>query len=1563
MIVFIDTEVNPQTKTVTDYGAVREDGAILHSCSRSDFDAFVSGCDVVCGHNIINHDLKYTALRENPTIVDTLFLSPLLFPKRPYHHLVKGDKLQVDELNNPVNDSMKARDLLNDEIAAWNRLSPDRQEIYYQLLHDTIQFGGFFKYINYISPRQQSFLGRILRTQPEWRRLIMNEYEGRVCSHSDFETLASQYPIELAYCLAVIGADDIFSITPAWVLRNYPQVISVMDLLRNTSCSSCGYCHSQLDAHNGLKEFFGYDEFRIFDGIPMQQQAVESAIRGESLLTIFPTGGGKSLTFQLPALMAGRNTHGLTVVISPLQSLMKDQIDNLAACGISDAVTINGLLDPIERATAIGQVADGTANLLYIAPEMLRSKTIERLLTDRNVVRFVIDEAHCFSAWGHDFRVDYLYIGDFIRNLQEKKQLSNPIAISCFTATAKQKVISDVCDYFRARLGLELKVFAASAERKNLHYSVLHADTADEKYNLLRSLILGHKCPTIVYVSRTRRTSELAQHLVQDGIRALPFNGKMEAAEKVKNQNAFMSGEVQVIVATSAFGMGVDKKDVGLVVHYNISDSLENYVQEAGRAGRDPAMQADCFVLYADSDLDKHFMLLNQTKLSISEIQQVWKAIKELTAKRDNVSCSPLDIARQAGWGDELEDLETRVKAAIAALEDAGFIQRGSNSPHVFATGIAVKNMEEARRKLTGSQLFDEQSREEAVRIIKSLISARATTEARGAEAESRVDYLADILGMSKETVIRNINLMRQDGLLADSRDMQAWVSKGTSQRNLDIILKLEQFLLQRLATEPQRVNYKELNDEAQKAGLTYSNVKRMRMLLHFLSLKGYVHKQEHRSSESVSVRLQASKEVAMSRFERRIDICRFIIDKLGADRDVSKDMSLVNFSVVELLNQFVAGQQGLMFAEREKPTIADVEEALLYLSKTELMKIEGGFIVIYNTMQIGRIVDRRTRYGKEQYRLLDEFYKQRIRQIHIVGEYANLMVRDYDAALRFVNDYFTMDFRKFINLYFKEDRRTQIDKNITPAKYNKLFGELSARQREIIDDKQSKYIVVAAGPGSGKTRVLVHKLASLLLLEDVKHEQLLMLTFSRAAATEFKKRLIELVGNAAHYVDIKTFHSYSFDLIGKQGNLDEARDVVQRAAEMIENGEVEQSKIAKSVLVIDEAQDMGADDFRLVQALIHQNEEMRVIAVGDDDQNIYAFRGSDSRYMQSLVAYEGARLYEMTDNYRSSKAVVACANRYVSHIPRRMKRTLIHSATGEQGKVVTLKSLQNAEIDLQGSTAVLTRTNEETMQVAYELEQRGLHATIAQSMGGFRFGNLAEIRYFLKQIGDDEGVAISNERWEDAKQRTIQAYASSICLAIMNHFFTDFEVTHKAFYRSDLREFIFESDIEDFIAADDRSLFVSTIHKAKGREFDNVYLLSPVPDGQDINDMRAYYVGLTRAKRNLYLVTNPPADYPSISIALGMRDVWLDFFKGRKDTVLRLRSGDSLKYRDGILLNYQDVSVAALSASGKDKLKAWTDKGYVVTAAKVSYTLAWHPLDSKTEYAVCLANLVLSKT
>ena len=1559
MLVFIDTEVGVDSQKVFDYGAVREDGAVLHTQSAQDFHAFVSGCGIICGHNIINHDLKYLQLQGNHIFIDTLPWSPLLFPQKPYHRLLKDDKLQVDELNNPVNDAKKAKDLFDDEVKAWHQLSPEIQTIYRKLLSEQQEFDGFLTFIT--EPGTQL-------VEQDLEQLIRQQFHGMICENANIAAVAKHYPVELAYSLALIGTDDVQSMTPPWVMHNYPKVGNVMTFLKNTPCGKCEYCKTQLDAHSGLKEFFGYDTFRLFDDVPMQQQAVEAAIQGQSILTIFPTGGGKSLTFQLPALMAGRNIHGLTVIISPLQSLMKDQVDNLADRGITDAVTINGLLDPIERAVAIKQVADGTANLLYIAPEMLRSRTVERLLMSRNVVRFVIDEAHCFSAWGQDFRTDYLFIGDFIRKLQIQKQQKNPIPVSCFTATAKQKVVSDICDYFKRKLGIELQIFAASAERKNLRYAVLHTETEDEKYFQLRNLILGHQCPTIVYVSRTRRTIELATRLSRDGITALPFNGKMDAAEKVANQNDFMNGEVQVIVATSAFGMGVDKKDVRLVVHYDISDSLENYIQEAGRAGRDPHLEADCFVLYGDSDLDKHFLLLNQTKLSISEIQQVWKAIKDLMAKREQVCCSPLEIARQAGWDDDnVNEIETRVKGAVTALEEAGFIRRGDNVPHIYATGILVPNMDEARNRLTASKLFDENTREVAARIIRSLISSKATAKGRGAEAESRVDYLADILGLKKETVIRNINLMRQEGILADVYDMKAFIDRANVVKGLDSPMRLERYLIELIGKGKQTFNYKQLNADAQAAGNTRCTVKMLRTLLHFLHSRGYIYKQEHRTAgESVSLQLQVSRENALARFEQRMNLCRFVAKTLEAS-PTSDNSKMVSFSMVGLLEQYNATIQTQLFGSTQKASLSDMEEALLYFSRMGLMKIEGGFMVSYSTIQLKRLVERRVRYSKEQYKLLDEFYQQRIQQIHIVGEYANMMVQDYDAAIRFVSDYFLLDYKLFIGKYFKGERRIQITKNITPEKYNQIFGLLSPRQKEIIDDKQSKYIVVTAGPGSGKTRVLVHKLASLLLMEDVKHEQLLMLTFSRAAATEFKKRLIELVEGAAHFVDIKTFHSYSFDLLGRQGTLEEADTVVQRAAEMIENNEVESSKIAKTVLVIDEAQDMGTDDFRLVKALMQQNEDMRVIAVGDDDQNIYAFRGSNSAHLRALIDDYGAKTYELIDNYRSDQAIIDYANHFVSNIPNRMKQTPIRAFYNETGHVEPSANISHFTFNpslKKGTTAVLTVTNEQALQATHMLQLQGKHVKFIQTTDGFRFIYLAEVRYFFKQLGKSEDGRISYEQWDNAKKNTEEKYATSNCLEAMRKFFDDFEATHKSFYRSDLREFVLESNYEDFIASEDNTVFVSTIHKAKGREFDTVHLMVGNIRMFDEDMLRAVYVGITRAKHNLFFYKDTAFldSQSSIVIPLSMHDVRLDYFRNHKEQTLRLRSGDKLNYSSNCLSSIQGTRITYLSKSMRKRMEELQAKGFEVTDAEVSFVLAWRPPEEQEEIAVCLANITLTK-
>ena len=1586
----IDVEVGLKDNKIHDIGALRYDNAIFHNASKKEFYDFINNVDYLCGHNIVHHDIKYLFGEEQHRwlLVDTLYMSPLLFPECPYHKLVKDDKLINEQMNNPVNDCQKAKELLWDEIARWHSLSYEKRKIFTSLLKGKKEFDGFLKMVN---------SDEVASNLPE---LIKQVYYGKICDHADLSSIIHQHPCALAYALALIDTTDFRSITPGWVLHNYPEVEYIMKTLRHTSCNNgCSYCNTLLDIHHNLKTFFGYDQFRTYEGEPLQENAAQAAVDGKSLLAIFPTGGGKSLTFQLPALMEGRTVHGLTVVISPLQSLMKDQVDNLADRGITDAVTINGMLDPISRALSIQRILDGEASLLYIAPEMLRSKTIERILTSRHIVRFVIDEAHCFSSWGQDFRVDYLYIGRFISNYQQKKGCKIPV--SCFTATAKQKVIQDICDYFKQTLNIELELFASTASRTNLHYSVIHADTDDDKYIKLRRLISESNCPTIVYVSRTKRTKELATRLSRDGFEALPFNGKMDSDEKNSNQEAFMTDKARIIVATSAFGMGVDKKDVGLVIHYDISDSLENYVQEAGRAGRDPQLNARCYVLYSDNDLDKHFILINQTKLSISEIQQVWKAIKGLTKKRMNVCCSALEIARQAGWDDSISDIETRVRTALSTLEQAGYLERGNNSPHVYATGITVKNLDEARKKISDSVLFSNDEIENSVRIIKSLISQKYISKAQDSEAESRIDYLADILGLSKSEVISAVERMRQEGILADSKDISAYLhdepgdNKRKAKKLLEDFAKIERYILNQIKDTSLQISYKQLNDDAQKNGITISKEKDIRTLLYFLTVKGYIRKKEDAVHNMEIVR-QADLETIINRFEKRLEMCRFIIEwlynQISFNINTDTENNAIKFSIIELLNDIKTKSQ-LLFINTDKIQLEDLEESLLYLSKIGALKLEGGFLVLYNAMNIRRIKDNKAKYKVDDYRMLNEFYKQKIQQVHIVGEYANLMVKDYNAALQYVQDYFQMDYKKFITKYFKGERNKEIERNLTPNKYNQLFGQLSKRQLEIISDKDSRYIVVAAGPGSGKTRVLVHKLASLLMLEDVKHEQLLMLTFSRAAATEFKQRLMELIGNAAHFVEIKTFHSYCFDLLGRIGNLDDAKNVVAEAANMIIRGDVEPNKIGKTVLVIDEAQDMSIDEYSFIKALITNNEEMRVIAVGDDDQNIFEFRGSDSKYMFKLLNEEGSRLFEMTENFRSSQNVVNYANSFIKNIDNRMKNTpiipirnfsgcveVIHHESEYMYQPIVENIIQNKR---NGNSCILTQTNEEAVIMVALLRKYGIRGKLIQSMDGFSFWNLAEVRYFLKCLNKGYKVPIIPQQlWEEAKLATFAMYAKSNSLTYVKRCIELFEQINKVKYYSDFREFIFESSVEDFCDISDADVVVSTIHKAKGREFDDVYMLLSDYYPKDDNLIRRFYVGMTRAKNRLFIYTNVKLfnntytnkfaidsniySMPEeVVLQLTHKDVYLGFFKERKKEILSLRSGDPLNYNDSIFYNTTtNTPIAKLSKNMQVIIEDWYNKGYNIKSASVRFVVAWKPKDApkeETETAVVLIDLMLS--
>ena len=1748
-ILFFDTEVASESKKLRDIGAVTDDGAVLHTRKRKEFAELATGFDFLCGHNIFEHDLKYVSrhlrragsgsepvsgsesasgsvsISESVSgsglesgsgsglesesgsgsgsgmgFIDTLCLSPLLFPARPYHRLLKDDKLLSEELNNPVSDSLKARALFYDEVTAFNRLDPGMKQIYRLLLRNKKEFKDFFKYLErrsvsdrdsdqisdrdsdlpsdresvLISDRDSDRISDRDSDRPSNResvlisdrdsdqisdrepvltsdrgsdrisnresvqvtdrepaegcgaasdfgtaagydpaadaeRLIRDRFDGKICSNAKLRTLIRKYPLELAYCLALINAGDSRSAIAPWVSRNYPKVNDILNKLCNTPCSEgCAFCDAHFDIKAKLKEYFDYDDFRRYNGEPLQQNAVQAAADGKSMVCVFPTGGGKSLTFQLPALIAGEAARGLTVVISPLQSLMKDQVDNLSAKGIVDAVTINGSLNPVERREAIGLVENGVASILYIAPESLRSASIERMIRSRNVVRFVIDEAHCFSAWGQDFRVDYQYIGPFIRKIREERGLSRPIPVSCFTATAKRKVIADIREYFRVTCGIELKLFATDAARENLRYEVLYREDDEKKYCTLRELILARNCPAIVYVARTRTTQKLAARLCDDGIDAVAYHGKMDPLKKHASQDAFMNGDADVIVATTAFGMGIDKDDVGLIIHYNISSSLEDYVQEAGRAGRNPQMNAECFILFNENDLDKHFQYLNETKLSINEIKQIWKAVKQLSKRGGVFSKTPLEIAREAGWDEGTQDIETKVKASLMALEQAGYLERGRNVPHVYATGITVRSMTEASERINGTETFTDDEKEFASRVMSFLISRKYVSKAGNDDAESRIDYIAERLGLRTEAVMNCVIRLREEGLLDDSMDMSVHIDASektnSAEQALVRLAAVENFLIDHLPACGMH-SYKELNSAAVSAGIEGSNLNDMKSILSFWMKRRYIEKTVAGDKKQFEIRWIRDKDSLRELFDSRIDLSQFIVDYLFRKEPASSGSSERVFSVLEI-QQAYNSQLTLLTALRPASS-KDVVDTLMYLKDTRVLDLDGGFLVLYNAIQVKRLEkDNRKQYRKDDYKALEEYYGQRRQQIHIVGEFARLMTKDYGEALEFVRDYFAMDYMLFVRKYFKGGREKEIDRSITPGRYNRLFDTLSPVQRQIIDDDESKNIVVAAGPGSGKTKVLVHKLASLLLLEDVKSEQLLMLTFSRAAATEFKSRLIGLIGDAAYYVDIKTFHSYCFDILGRVGSITEADSVVSRAVDLIRRNEADAGKTAKTVLVIDEAQDMDADEFALIEALMEQNDYMRVIAVGDDDQNIYGFRASDSGYMRLLLSRYGAKQYELVDNYRSDVCITALANSFASTMECRMKTRPIVSVSKEAGAAVVIRyRTQNLAVPVLenirgtfagGSCCVMTATNEEAVMMTGILNKNGYKARLIQSSDGFDLNDLLEIRGFCELLGDPaELPLISQDAWDYAVKTFKKKYSRSSRLDECLRMISAFDETSKYKYYSDFLEYISDSKLEDFAPDPEDVILVSTIHKAKGREFDSVYMLLSSCRVSCDDEKHVIYVGMTRARKALYIHSNtdifagrPAArkqlctaasasgvrfladnrSYPEpdeAMLQLTHRGVNLGYCKYAFSRIRRLYSGSVLTWDNGELYaegDPQGKCVLKLSRSAIEQLDSLRKRGFEVYRSEVRFLVYWKGKEDEKESLIALPDIHLKK-
>jgi ATP-dependent DNA helicase RecQ len=399
-----------------------------------------------------------------------------------------------------------------------------------------------------------------------------------------------------------------------------------------------------------LKEIFGFDSFK-----PGQEEAIRAVLEGRDTLAVMPTGGGKSLCYQIPALMQ----ESLTVIVSPLISLMKDQVDSLIQSSVADAATLHSGLSPEERWEVERRVRTGETRMLYVAPERLRSLEFVLSLRRAGVGLFVVDEAHCISEWGHNFRPDYLFLPRAVRDL------GNP-PILALTATATPRVRDDILRSLKMR---DPRVVVTSFNRPNLTYRVLSAKEKKHKLPLILDVIRNSQPPGIVYATTRKESEEVATSLRRSGVNAAAYHAGMGAAERADVQERFMTDELSVVVATVAFGMGVDKPNVRFVIHSSVPGSLPAYMQESGRAGRD-GEKAQCVILYRSADLGRRKRLVTLGTAGEQEVGSFFRALSEMeNGGRTNVP--PGALSALGGVDPEAAGI------VLGSLEESGLIHRG----------------------------------------------------------------------------------------------------------------------------------------------------------------------------------------------------------------------------------------------------------------------------------------------------------------------------------------------------------------------------------------------------------------------------------------------------------------------------------------------------------------------------------------------------------------------------------------------------------------------------------------------------------------------------------------------------------------------------------------------------------------------------------------------------------------------------------------------------------------------------------------------------------------------
>jgi ATP-dependent DNA helicase RecQ len=1551
--------------------------------SLAELDAFADGADYILGHNLLGHDLPVleslapTLRLLHKPVVDTLFLSPLAFPENPYHRLVKDYKLVRDSINDPVADARLAASVFCDQWESFASLGKTEGDVlsFYRYCFDqnrnsSLRSAGLMDVF--------AALGASCFSENDAFNFFQGKARDKACETA-IAMVSLKYLMHpdkrpaLAYCLAWLRVAGHNSILPPWVRHRFDDVVPILRELRDVPCNSpsCGWCRMVHDPVKQLQLFFGYPAYRATPatavGKSLQEEIVSSGMGDRPQLAILPTGGGKSICYQIPALVRNFRRGVLTIVISPLQALMKDQVDGLASkTGTMFSAAIYGMLTPPERGEVLERVRLGDIAILYISPEQLRNKSLADAISQREIGCWVFDEAHCLSKWGHDFRPDYLYAARFIHEFSQRQRTPIP-PIACFTATAKRDVMEEIADHFRRELGQELEVFEGGVERNNLSFEVQLIQGA-EKYERIHE-ILAERLPqpemgsVVIYAATRKETENTRDFLLKKGWPVEAYHAGMEVPEKRRVQDDFINGKTQVICATNAFGMGIDKDNVRLVIHANIPGSLENYLQEAGRAGRD-TREAECVLLFSEQDIETQFQLGARSELTQHDISQILRGLRRAKRSKDNeivITAGELlrDEQVQTGFSSEDQMADTKVKTAVAWLERAGLVERNQNNTRVFQGQPLVRSIEEAEAKIAPLGLPEKQKKR-WLAVLQALFNARKDeglsadelAELPAFRAQGEESSASRSIAGDTQTVLRILHEMTEAGLIKQGILLNAFVRYKVgdhSRMRFDKVCTLERAMLRLMQeSEPDAEGWLDLSlprlnqrlvDEGHK-----SLPDNLRDLLKSLSLDGkglagnrgslefrYLGRDHYR------IKMNRGWQALLGTAERRRDVAKVALEALFAKIPENTPASaeiLVNFSVDDIT---LAVRGDLLLNGQVKDVLAAIDRALMFLHEQQVIILQQGLAVFRQAMTI-RIIpeESKRRYAKGDYSPLEQHYKERIFQVHVMNEYARLGLEKIKQALELVVAYFTLDRTSFIQRYFS-GRKEIIERATSQASYHRIVDNLANPvQVAVVAAEPLENMLVLAGPGSGKTRVVAHRCAYLLRVKRVPPRGILILCFNRNAANSLRHRLRELAGPDAKGVTVQTYHSLAMRLTGssfaeraerRKVGVEDFKNVIPDAVRLL-NGEIDLTGVEGDELrerllagyryiLVDEYQDIDQDQYQLISAIAGRTQsdpdsKLALLAVGDDDQNIYTFRGANVEFIRRFQEDYQAKTHYLVENYRSSAHIIAAANCLIAQNRDRMKTgnairinkgrdrlpaggswkdldpvaqgrvQLLQVKDGAHQAMVLVEELarlkqRNPSLNWQ-DCAVLARTREELAPIRALCEQRdipviwGIEREKTPPLYRIR-----EIRRFFAELKarHDELLSATDllamvDELAQAQSTTWWELLQGILHELMK------ESGNAQLPTSYFSEYVYEAlNEQQRDQAIGAGVFLSTVHSAKGMEF--LHVLVPGGgwmQGKTLQDQeeerRVFYVAMTRAKETLCLFERSDAVNPHTSFIEG---------------------------------------------------------------------------------------------